>query len=46
MLHCLSPLMARYGRADCSPSCPLLEVYLPRQPAIARQFMTHSVIPQ
>jgi len=27
--------MARNGRADCSPSCPLLEVYVPRQPMTA-----------
>jgi hypothetical protein len=30
--QCEMSLMARNGRADCSPSCPLLEVYLPRQP--------------
>lgn len=35
MLQCMSPLVARNGRADRWPSCPLLEVYLPRQPMTA-----------
>src|SRR5271167_5000815 len=33
--QCKMSLLARNGRGDCSPSCPLLEVYLPRQPMTA-----------
>jgi hypothetical protein len=33
--QCKMSLVARNGRADCSPSCLLLEGYLPRQPMTA-----------
>src|SRR6476660_9116668 len=31
LLQCMSPFVAHLGRAGCLPSCPLLEVLLPRQ---------------
>jgi hypothetical protein len=32
MIQYTSPLLALSGRADRPPSCPVLGVYLPRQP--------------